>query len=170
MKNYVSGTQKSSMFGVWPAPGAPDTTPKGGALEWLLGPPGPSRPPECMIDGSRKINLDDYIDTKLRLFRTTPGTRLNTGPGVAPVSCIHGAGFVTPRTYRPLSRALQKTLVFRFFEPAPGGSGGPREAPLSYPWAFLGPSGASRRPPGPKTNQSEKTRNLKELTEQWSPG
>ena len=68
----------------------------------------------------------------------------------------------------PLSRALQKVWVFRFFDPGPGGSGGPREAPQSPPWAFPGPPGASRRPPGPKTNQSKKPRNLKELTEHWS--
>ncbi len=52
-------------------------------------------------------------------------------------------------------------------DPAPGGSGGPREAPLGYPWAFPGPPGAFRRPPGPKTNESKKLRNVKELTEQW---
>ena len=45
--------------------------------------------------------------------------------------------------------------------------GGPREAPQSPSWAFPGPPGASRGPPGPKTNQSKKLRNLKELTEQW---
>ena len=39
--------------------------------------------------------------------------------------------------------------------------------PLGYPWAF-GPPGASRRLPGPKTNQSKKPKNLKELTERWS--
>ncbi len=39
--------------------------------------------------------------------------------------------------------------------------------PLGYPWAFPGPPGASRGPQGPKTNQSKKPRNLKELTEQW---
>ncbi len=47
---------------------------------------------------------------------------------------------------RPLSRALQKVLVFRFFDPGPGGPGGPREAPQSYPWAFPGPPGSSRSP------------------------
>ncbi len=31
MKTYVSGTQKSSISGVWTAPGTPETTPKGGA-------------------------------------------------------------------------------------------------------------------------------------------
>ncbi len=40
--------------------------------------------------------------------------------------------------------------------------------PLGYPWAFPGPPGISRRPPGPKTNQSKKPKNLKDLTEQWS--
>ena len=68
---------------------------------------------------------------------------------------------------RSLSRAQQKVLVYRFFDPGLGGSGGPREAPLGYPWAFPEPPGASRRPTGPKTNQSKKPRNLKGLTERW---
>ena len=50
----------------------------------------------------------------------------------------------------------------------PGGSGGTREAPLSYPSAFPGSPGASRKPPGPKTNQSKKIKNLKEFTDRWS--
>ncbi len=54
------------------------------------------------------------------------------------------------------------------FEPGPGGSGGPREAPRSPAWAFPGPPGASRMPPGPKTNQSKKSRSLAKLIEQWS--
>ncbi len=69
---------------------------------------------------------------------------------------------------RPLSRALQQVWVFRFCDSGSGNSGGPREAPKSHPWAFPGPPGASRRPPGPKANQSKKPINLKELTEQWS--
>ncbi len=32
MKTYFSGTQTSQICGVWTAPGAPETTPKGGAL------------------------------------------------------------------------------------------------------------------------------------------
>jgi hypothetical protein len=32
METYFSGTQKSLIFGVGTAPGAPETTPKGGAL------------------------------------------------------------------------------------------------------------------------------------------
>ena len=32
MKTYSSGTHKSSILGVWTAPGASETTPKGGAL------------------------------------------------------------------------------------------------------------------------------------------
>ncbi len=70
--------------------------------------------------------------------------------------------------------ALQEVWVFRFFDPGPGGSGDPREAPEGPPWAFPGPPwafpgppGASRRPPGPKTNQSKKPRNLKDLIDQW---
>ncbi len=69
---------------------------------------------------------------------------------------------------RPLSGALQQLWAFRFFDPGPGESGGPREVPLGYPWAFLGPPGASQRPLGPTTNQSNKTRNLNKLTEQWN--
>ena len=42
--------------------------------------------------------------------------------------------------------------------------------PLGFPRAFPGPPGAPRRPPAPKTNQSKKTINKRELTEQWSPG
>jgi hypothetical protein len=47
----------------------------------------------------------------------------------------------------PLNRALQKVWGFRFFDPGPGASGGPRKVSLGYPWAFPGPPGASRRPP-----------------------
>ncbi len=32
MKTCVSGAQQSSILGVWTAPGAPEATPKGGAL------------------------------------------------------------------------------------------------------------------------------------------
>ncbi len=35
MKTYFAGTQKPSIVGVWTAPGAPDTTPKGGARSAL---------------------------------------------------------------------------------------------------------------------------------------
>ncbi len=51
--------------------------------------------------------------------------------------------------------------VFRFSDPGPGASGGPRKVPLGYLWAFPGPPEASRKPPGPKTNQSKNPRNLK---------
>ena len=57
-------------------------------------------------------------------------------------------------------------MGFRFFDPGPAVSGGPQKVPLGYPWAFPGPP---ERPPGPKTNQSKKHRNLKEMIEQWSP-
>ena len=43
----------------------------------------------------------------------------------------------------PLSGALHKILVFRFFDPGSGGPGAPGEAPLGYPWAFPGPPGAA---------------------------
>ncbi len=60
------------------------------------------------------------------------------------------------------------TYGFLFFlTRAPGASGGPRKVPLGYPGAFPGPPGASRRPPGPKTNQ-QKLRNLKEVAESWN--
>ncbi len=39
--------------------------------------------------------------------------------------------------------------------------------PLGYPWAFPEPPGASRRPPGPKTNPRKKPRNLKAFIKQW---
>ncbi len=42
--------------------------------------------------------------------------------------------------------------------------GGPRGAPRRPPWAFPGSPGASRRPPGPKTNKS------KTLIQQWRQG
>ncbi len=68
---------------------------------------------------------------------------------------------------RPLNRALRKELVFKLFDLGQGGSGGPRETPQSPPWAFPGRPGASRRSPGPKTNQCKKPRNLKALIKQW---
>ncbi len=55
----------------------------------------------------------------------------------------------------------KKYWFLGFCYPGPEGSGGPREVPLSHPWAFPVPPGASRRPPGPKTKQSQKLRNLK---------
>ncbi len=73
---------------------------------------------------------------------------------------------------RLLGRFLtpQQVWVFRFFGPGPRGSGGPREAPEGPPWAFPGPPEASRGRPGPKTNESNKPRILKELIEQWRLG
>ena len=69
----------------------------------------------------------------------------------------------------PLSRALQKVWVFRFFDPGPGLREAPGRPPQSYPWAFPGPPEASRRPPGPnKTTQSKKKKHLKILTERWN--
>ncbi len=43
----------------------------------------------------------------------------------------------------PLDRALHKVLVFRFFNPGPGGSGAPREAPRALRGPSPGPPGAS---------------------------
>ncbi len=57
---------------------------------------------------------------------------------------------------RPLSRALQKVLVFRFLGPGPQGLGRPPEVSLACQEALPGPPEASRRPPGPKTNHSKK--------------
>ena len=55
-----------------------------------------------------------------------------------------------------------------FFEPGPGGSGGPREAPR----AVRGPSRCLRRPPGSprdlKQAKSKKPKNLNEFTERFS--
>ncbi len=36
-------------------------------LEWFLGPPGPSTPQKAMMNGSRKISVHDYMNTKLGL-------------------------------------------------------------------------------------------------------
>ncbi len=44
---------------------------------------------------------------------------------------------------------------------------GPREAPGRPPGLSVGLPGASRRPPGPKTNHSKKPRNLNKVTELW---
>ncbi len=60
-------------------------------------------------------------------------------------------------------RTLQKVWVFRFFDPGPGASGGPRKVPLGFPWAMPGSPGATRRPPGPQTNQTK----TKTWTEQY---
>ncbi len=103
---------------------------------------GGPKPPQQPLPGARNRPLG-------------PG---NEGPRAA-ITVMNGT--------RPLSRALQKVWVFRFFDPGPGASGGPRKVSLGYPWAFPGPPEASRRPPGPKTDQSKKPRNLKELTERW---
>ncbi len=65
---------------------------------------------------------------------------------------------------RPLSKSLQKLWVFWFFDPGQGEVRGPPGGP---PGPSVGLPGASRRPPGPKTNQSKKPRNPKELTEHW---
>ncbi len=57
---------------------------------------------------------------------------------------------------RPLKRAPRKGLVFRLFDPGPGGSGGSPGEPLQ-------PSVGLPGVPGPKTNQSKKPRNLQAL-------
>ncbi len=60
MKLFFSGTQKTLIFGVWTAPGAPETTPKGGArsalyFEVVSGDPrGRPDPQQSMIAGSLK--------------------------------------------------------------------------------------------------------------------
>ena len=65
----------------------------------------------------------------------------------------HGGG----RGEACLDRALQKVLVFRFFDLVPGGSGGPREAPR----AIRGPSRDPRGPPGgPRNLRQTKAKNL----------
>jgi hypothetical protein len=61
---------------------------------------------------------------------------------------------------RPLNRARSKYGFLGFLTRARGRSGGPREAPQSPARAFPGSPRASRRPPGPKTNQRNKSRNL----------
>ncbi len=61
MEVYFSGTQRSSILGVWKAPGAPDTIPKGGALRAptfgvVSEVPGTvqTQPPKSMFSGSRR--------------------------------------------------------------------------------------------------------------------
>jgi hypothetical protein len=73
MKTYFSGAQASSILGVWAAPGAPNPTPRGGALR---------APPFVVVSGApgavQTPNVDDfwvpeeyvfcnYIDAKLGL-------------------------------------------------------------------------------------------------------
>ena len=72
---------------------------------------------------------------------------------------VFAGGDLSRRQTRPLSRALQKVWFFRFFEPGPKGSGGLREPPRpqSYLWAFPGPPGDSRRPPGIEDKPKQKT-------------
>ncbi len=53
MKTYFSGTQKSSIWGVWTAPEAPETTPKGGALR---------APPFGVVSGDRGAAQTPKID------------------------------------------------------------------------------------------------------------
>ncbi len=59
-------------------------------------------------------------------------------------------------TTRPLNGALQKVWVFRFFDPGPGGSGGPREASLS---AGL-PGAPGGLPEAPRDLGQTKAKNL----------
>ncbi len=69
---------------------------------------------------------------------------------------------------RPLSRTMQKVWLFRFCDPGPGAPGPPGRAPGAIPGPSRCPRGPAGGPRGSKTNQSKKSRNLKELTEQWS--
>ena len=48
-----------------------------------------------------------------------------------------------------------KSMGFLFFDQGPGGSGGPREAHLSYPWALPGHPGG-----GPRDIRQTKAKNL----------
>ena len=77
----------------------------------------------------------------------TPRPMLLVGPGARP-----GA---IPRPRREpeweahlggLIRGCKKVLLFRFFDPGPGGTGGTREAPRSPPWAFPGLPGLPGAP------------------------
>ena len=49
---------------------------------------------------------------------------------------------------RPLSRALQKVWVFRFFDPGPGASGGPPEGPPGLSVGLPGAPGSLPEAPG----------------------
>ncbi len=55
MKTYSPGTQQSQISGVWKAPGAPETLPKGGAR---------SPPPLGRVSGALRAvqtpNMDDF--------------------------------------------------------------------------------------------------------------
>jgi hypothetical protein len=53
MNTYLPGTQKSMIFGVWTAPGAPETAPKGGVR---------SAPPFGMVSGARGAVQTPKID------------------------------------------------------------------------------------------------------------
>jgi hypothetical protein len=74
MKACFSETKKSSILGVWTAPGAPKTTPKGGVgrappAGVVSGAPGAVQTPN--IDDfwvPEKTSFHDYINTKLGLF------------------------------------------------------------------------------------------------------
>jgi hypothetical protein len=91
--------------------------------------------------------------------RPTPTGRLQSLSGAIAANALALVASLALTYTRPPSRALQKILFFRFFNPGPGGPGGPRELPLSHPWAFPGPPGDLRQ---------TKAKNLKELTERWS--
>ena len=72
-ENFFSWIHKSSIWGACTAPGAPETTPKGGALrapsfEVVSGAPGAVQTPKIdNIWAPAKIQVHDYINTKIGL-------------------------------------------------------------------------------------------------------
>ncbi len=83
----------------------------------------------------RKAKTHTLVDPNAYNPRTATTNATNTPAGEGGVG---GA--------LPLSRALQQVWVFRFFDPGPGASGGPRKVPLSV--GLPGASGGLPEAPG----------------------
>ncbi len=115
MKTYCSWTQISSILRVWTAPGASETTPKGGALRappcgviyWAPGIVQTPKIRRCL--GPGKIGVHDYINTKLGL--TDPKVA-NHHRSFVVSSGLPARGEVVDPGRRPkISDLLKKTLV-----------------------------------------------------------
>jgi hypothetical protein len=85
MKTYSPGIQKSSMCGVWAAPGAPETIPKGGGLR---------PPPFGMVSeatGAAQTSKIDVCRPTQKPYIKNPSVRTGaSGPEVVGLGGLNG--------------------------------------------------------------------------------
>jgi hypothetical protein len=150
-------------------------------FETFPGPPGPARPQKrgfvrCVFEGTpgagRTFRYPEYgFENHLTMDWVAASTPSYLSPRDFSRGTIYGpvpfphVGYARNLATKVLRRRrsvgpCKKDGFLGFLTRVRGGSGGPREASQSHLSGFRGLSWASRRPPGPKTNQSKKLKNI----------